>query len=141
MFDNGTVSDFSSSRYDLIFHTLSKRLEVKIANEGRPCEGFDPSIKHDRLRFCGETHLWVDSNTLDPVEASFEAGGFPTTFGKIRYLSFKFTEQFQKVLVEGNKEPYLLPAKLVVTYESDRGKTVIESKFSVQSASASSRSS
>lgn len=137
LFDNGALS--GSITCDLVLHKISKRLEVKIRNEG-PCEAFDPSVTHPSLRFCGETHLLMDSSTLEPLEASFEAGGFPATFEGIRYLSFKLKEEFQKVSMPENENPFLLPAKIMVTYESERGKTVIESKFSVKSRSRSAAS-
>ncbi len=137
MFDNGALS--GSNRCDLALHEISKRLEVTIRNEG-PCEAFDPSVVHPSLRFCGETHLLMDSSTLEPLEASFEAGGFPAMFGKVRYLSFKFSEEFQKVSIPGNEEPFLLPKKIVVTYESGLGRTVIESAFSAKPQRVSSAS-
>ena len=133
MFDNGKVS--SAYRYNLVLHVVSKRLEMGITND-RPCEGFDPKERKEERLWCGEMHLVVDSETLEPLGASFTAGGFPKTFGKVRYMSFKFVEEFQKVAVEGSGVPFLLPAKVRVTYESDRGRTDIESKFSLKSNSA-----
>jgi hypothetical protein len=130
LFDNGRASP--AYRYNLILHSTSKRLEATITND-RACQGFDPTVRQKERNWCGETNLVLDSETLEPVNASFAAGGFPRTFGRNRYLSFKFVEEFQRIGVEDTKEPFLLPAKVLVTYESDRGRTVIESKFSVKS--------
>jgi hypothetical protein len=135
LFDKGAVS--GSNAYNLVLHTLSRRLEVKIV-DGRLCEGFDPSVVPDTRSFCGETILSLDSTTLDPIAASFNANGFPRIFGKVRYNSFAFTEEFQKVLVEGSAEPFLLPARVVVTYETDAGRTVVESTYSLRVGTISS---
>lgn len=91
-FDNGRAP--GSYDYELITHVISKRLEVKL-NNSSPCAAFDPTDEQHERRWCGETHLLLDSATLDPISASFEAGGFPRTFGNIRYHSFKFTEDFR----------------------------------------------
>ena len=127
-FDNGRADSY---KYELITHVISNRLEVKF-NNSSPCAAFDPSDEQHERRWCGETHLLLDSVTLDPISASFEAGGFPGTFGNIRYHSFKFTEEFQKLSIKGSSVPFLLPARMVVTYESDKGRMVTESKYSVK---------
>ena len=134
-FDDGSVSP--AYRYELIFHTVSELLEVKVT-DNRRCEGFDPNAADER-RWCGEARLMIDAATLDPVSASFEAGGYPRTFGKVRYLSFRFVQEFQKVANEGSSEPFLLPKKVSVTYESDEQRTIIESKYSAERPKSISR--
>jgi hypothetical protein len=128
MFDNGAASN--TRAYDITEHAKSKRLELKIVDTG-PCEGFDPNEVRER-KWCGEAQLFLDRDTLEPLSASVTAGGFPFTAGKVRYKSFHFDEQFQSVNVGGSKEPFLLPAKVVVTYETDNERTVIEGKYAVK---------
>lgn len=127
IFDNGRASD--GYRYDVTEHVVSKRLEVTVSDSGE-CQAFDPMIVEHR-KWCGGGQLLLDSSTLAPLNATFKAGGFPQTFGNVTYLSFGFEEQFQTVAAESGTEPLLLPARIVVTYESDQGRTVIESRFSV----------
>jgi hypothetical protein len=127
IFDNGKVSN--TFGYDFTEHVISKRLDLKITDIGE-CHAFDPMIV-DHRKWCGEGHLLLDSSTLAPLSATFKAGGFPQAFGNVRYLSFSFEEEFQTVPFDPGSEPLLLPARVVLTYESDKGKTVIESSYSL----------
>lgn len=136
IFDNGTPS--AAYRYDVTEHVVSKRLEVNLGDSGE-CRAFDPMIV-DHRKWCGGGHLLLDSSTLVPLTATFKAGGFPQTFDNITYLSFSFKEEFQTVPVEASAQPLLLPAIIVLNYESDKGRTVVESRFSLAPKNTASRS-
>ncbi len=128
LFDNGVLD--SSHTYNLTVHTVSKRVDVRIGHT-KACEPFDPMNVHKRL-WCGDANLELNLDTMMPLKASFDEGGLPHQFDSALFKSFHFDEEFQMVPIAGSSEPLLLPAKIVVSYETDRGKTTVESHYSIR---------
>ncbi len=127
LFDNGQTDN--SHTYSLISHPSNNTLHVHIGHR-IGCEPFNPMDVKQRL-WCGEADLQLAADSLVPLRGSFDESGLPHDFDGTVFRSFHFDEEFQFVSVEGSREPLLLPAKVVVEVQTDRGKTRVESRYSV----------
>lgn len=97
--------------------------------------GFDDKEKLVRgklvlVESCGSGKVVVDAATLRPVRADFEAAGLPVTSGKETLQAFHAEEEFQAAAT-ATGAPLLLPKRVRMVYDTDRGRIEVESEFTV----------
>ncbi len=97
----------------------------------RPCS-FEINGRHLKLdNWCGSGEYAAEPRTYALQHFTFEAAGTPVLEGKA-LKSYRVEETFQTVSVPGADKPFVIPKTITVTYESDKGKTVLNSAFTLQ---------
>lgn len=80
--------------------------------------------------WCGSGEYTVDPGSYALQRFTFEAAGTPMLEGK-RLRAYRVEETFQSVSVSGVAKPFVVPRTITTTYESENGKTVLASDFTV----------
>lgn len=96
----------------------------------RPCS-FQINGRHLKLdNWCGSGEYTAEPGTYALQHFTFEAAGTPVLEGKT-LKSYRVEETFQTVSMPGAAKAFVIPKTITVTYESDKGKTVLTSDFTL----------
>jgi hypothetical protein len=126
-----TVVAFSSAAAGGLYQlsTAPSRLTVTY-NATSNCASFALHKGKFRLNeWCGSGEASFDPEPLVPRHVNFAAAGLPLAGPKDSLRAYRAELDFQLVSVPGDARPLLLPQRIVATYESDRGRTVVQSDY------------
>ena len=94
------------------------------------CTEFEMEKGKFRLkRWCGSSQVVFDREPLVPRLATCTAAGLPLVGPKDTLRAYRAELGFQLIALPGDSRPLLLPQRIVATYESDRGRTVVQSDY------------
>lgn len=87
--------------------------------------------------FCGVVEAQLRKDDLELKGFSFDALGLPVpatidTFGNATILRYHSNGEFQKIFLPGDPKPFLVPRLVTVTVETDKGKLVMSSVFTLR---------
>ena len=82
---------------------------------------------------CGPSEFQLHED-LSFHKFEFDAAGLPVSirtgpFGKSKLQRYHVEVEFQKIMLMGDKEPFLVPKQVTATLETAKGKLVISSQF------------
>jgi hypothetical protein len=102
------------------------------------CAEFQWSAKHSAPGLiCGASEFQLQKDDLELQRFSFDAGGLPVSadvkpFGRCQLRRYHIEEEFQKTFLAGDPKPFLVPKRVEVTIDTDKGTVVESSLFSVR---------
>ncbi len=95
------------------------------------CQTFAPDRKGWQITdWCGQGQLTFAADSMLPLRATFDSAGLPLANGPRTLLSYRVEEEFQSVPLPGTSQPYLLPRRVLATYEDEQGKIIVEAQYS-----------
>jgi hypothetical protein len=95
------------------------------------CTDFVMKDRHVVLaNWCGSGEYAVDPAGYALQHFSFEAAGSPMIDGK-KLRGYRVEETFQSVTAPGVAKPFIVPKTITATYETEKGKTVLTSDFTL----------
>lgn len=83
---------------------------------------------------CGASQFQIQKDDSSLQHFSFDAVGLPLStvvkpFGRCQLLRYLVEVQFQKVMLPGDPKPFLIPQRVEVKIDTDKGEVVISSQF------------
>lgn len=95
------------------------------------CAAFEMKDRHvDLSRWCGSGEYAIDPAGYFLRHFTFEAVGSPVIDGKT-FRAYRVEETFQSVTAPGVAKPFIVPKTITATYETEKGKTVLTSDFTL----------
>lgn len=131
LFTNVLLFSFPTSdeHFDVSSEPTSTTLTVSFTAP-TDCTEFEVEKGEFRLkRWCGSSQVVFDREPIVPRHATCTAAGLPLAGPKDTLRAYRAELDFQLVSVPGDSQPLLLPGRIVATYESDRGRTVVQSDY------------
>jgi hypothetical protein len=83
---------------------------------------------------CGASQFQIQKDDSSLQHFSFGAGGLPLAtvvkpFGRCQLLRYLVDVQFQKIVLSNDPKPFLIPQRIEVKIDTDKGEIVIDSHF------------
>jgi hypothetical protein len=119
----------SDEHFDVSSEPTSTTLTVSVSAPA-DCTEFEVEKGKFRLkRWCGSSQVVFDREPLVPRHATCTAAGLPLAGPKDTLRAYRAELDLQLITLPGDSRPLLLPQRIVATYESDRGRTVVQSDY------------
>ena len=119
----------ADEHFDVSSEPTSTTLTVSVSAPA-DCTEFEVEKGKFRLkRWCGSSQVVFDREPLVPRHATCTAAGLPLAGPKDTLRAYRAELGFQLITLPGDSRPLLLPQRIVATYESDRGRTVVRSDY------------
>jgi hypothetical protein len=102
------------------------------------CDPFEWSAdSYTSKSLCGSFEIQLQKKDFELKHVTFNASGLPASavidvFGPVTVLHFHSEADFQKVLIAGDPNPFLVPKLVTVTVDTDKGKIVMSSEYALR---------
>lgn len=102
---------------------------------GGECDPFQwENEAYASTSLCGNYEVQARKDDFVLQYFAFEAARFPVpatmdVFGQVNIARYHSDMEFQKAFLPGDPKPFLVPKRVVVTVETDKGKLVIAGEF------------
>jgi hypothetical protein len=102
------------------------------------CDPFEWSAdSYTSNPLCGSFEIQLRKTDFELKHVTFNASGLPVSavidvLGPVTILRFHSEADFQKVLIAGDPKPFLVPKLVTVIVDTDKGKIVMSSEYSLR---------
>jgi hypothetical protein len=105
---------------------------------GGECDPFQwENERYASHSFCGSYELQLGKDDLMLKHFAFDASRLPApadmdVLGRATISRYRSEMEFQKVFLPGDPKPFLVPKRVIVTVETDKGKLVATSNYTLR---------